>query len=729
MPRRARGLSAAEDMKVAHVSHQPKRQRVSLACDACRTAREKCDGERPQCGACTTVNRTCSYTPALRKRGIKTGYLRAVELSLAWVFARAPEVEEALHRLFADNDGSAADQLFVSKGKTSDRLYKKWTNSLIYNDIDKILSEDRPTRVDTSTDDSNSESSPGGAEHDLGGLAGGLASIPPFTKPETRASPGPAQTQTAATPVIRYPKLPSSWRRLVDIYFTYTHCWLPIVQQEEVYFAAMLYTPDGLQITSGSDPYATACHAQLWAILAIGSFQDVNSGRSLQDGTTASSQQVYDMAKSLIPNDDANHERPMVCTMLLHALILMGKGNGMAAWLIVGRAARLLLLTEHDLGDSGGVERRVLAKCPALAACCVLDTLLSICLGKPAQLALNVDTSDQSALFSLYPEAAGPWRPLPGFGSASKTPQPATSYPALTLYQLLEFSLRTGEGTFSAKSLHGRERRINNDGLVQSLHPQLLFCSSLNVGESMPHIPSALLLQVAFLASSILVSGYRASLLFTLLEIVELSIEYFGERGTPPLLPYFMESIAKHVDFDDMRPSDRAKWSLLLKRLRSPWQNNESLGNQTAQSQHSITSNPPLYAATAFSPQPFLGNYDSSGATRDEHNKRQQPFSAEGRDGYASVYPGCDPPVPSAGTGQSPSLHTPSVHLQASPHPSLLHDAPALGACPPIDYDAMLDELGSIDYTENVELDAQFLANLGFAPGCKTPDSVGDLAH
>lgn len=721
MPRRARGLSAAEDMKVANVSHAPKRQRVSLACDACRTARERCDGERPQCGTCTTVNRTCSYTPALRKRGIKTGYLRAVELSLAWVFARAPEAEEALHRLFVENDGSAADQLFVSKGKTSDRLYKKWIGGLIYNDIDKILSEDRPARVETSSDDSNSESSPGGAEPDLGSLGGGMASIPPFTKPEIRLSPGPAQVQTSSIPVIRYPKLPSSWRRLVDIYFTYTHCWLPIVQQEEVYFAAMLYTPDGLQITSGSDPYAMACHAQLWAVLAIGAFQEVNSGRSLQDGS-ASPQQVYDLARSLIPNDDSNHEHPMVCTMLLHALILMGKGNGMAAWLITGRAGRLILLTEHDLGEGGCVERRVLAKCPQLAACCVLDTLLSICIGKPAQLALNVDTSDPSALFSLYPEAAGPWRPLPGFGSASKT-QLATSYPSLTLYQLLEFSLRTGEATYSARSLHSRARHTNNNGLVESLHPQLLYCSSLNVGASMPHIPSALLLQVAFLASSILVSGYRASLLFTLLEIVELSIEYFGESGTPPLLAYFMQSIERHIDFEDMRPSDRAKWSLLLKRLRSPWQNGQSNENTTS-SGHGVADTPHLQMPSSFSPQPFAGGYESSlrAVARDEHTKSQL-FSADGQDGYTSIYP---VPVHSAGTVQSPSLHTPSVHLQTSPHPGLLHDP---GLCLPIDYDAMLEELGSIDYTDNVELDAQFMANLGFAPGCKTPDSVGDLAH
>ncbi|OAR00978.1 hypothetical protein LLEC1_02062 [Akanthomyces lecanii] len=726
MPRRTRGLSAEEDMKVANASNPPKRQRVSLACDACRTARERCDGERPQCSTCITVNRTCSYTPALRKRGIKTGYLRAVELSLAWVFARAPEVEEALHRLFVENDGNAADQLFVSKGKTSDRLYKKWIGGLVYNDIDKILSEDRPARVDTSSGDSNSESSPEGAEPGLGSFDGGRASIPPFAKLETRLSPGPTQAQTSSIPIIKYPKLPSSWRRLVDIYFTYTHCWLPIVQQEEVHLAAMLYTPDGLQITAASDPYAMACHAQLWVILAIGAFQDVNSERSLQDDS-ASPQEVYDLARSLIPNDDSNHERPMVCAMLLHALILMGKGNGMAAWLVTGRAGRLILLTEHDLGDGGGVERRVLAKCPQLAACCVLDTLLSICLGKPAQLALNVDTRDQSALFTLYPEAAGPWRPLPGFGSASKA-QPATSYPSLTLYQLLEFSLRTSKATYSAKSLHGGAPQTNKDGMVQSLHPQLLFCSSLNIGAAMPHIPSALLLQVAFLASSILVSGFRASLLFTLLEIVELSIERFGESGTPPLLPYFMQSIERHIDFEDMRPSDRAKWSLLLKRLRSPWQDGQSSENTTSGG-HGITDTPHLQMPSSFSPQAFAASYESSSraAAADEHTKSQL-LSVDGQDGFPSIYP---VPVHSEGAAQSPSLHTPSVHLQASPLPSSLHDP---GLCPPIDFDAMLEELGSIDYTDTVELDAQFMANLGFAPGCKapgckTPDSVGDLAH
>lgn len=35
-----------------------------------------------------------------------------------------------------------------------------------------------------------------------------------------------------------------------------------------------------------------------------------------------------------------------------------------------------------------------------------------------------------------------------------------------------------------------------------------------------------------------------------------------------------------------------------------------------------------------------------------------------------------------------------------------------------IDYDAILDELGTIDYTDGIGMDPQFMVNLGFAPGC-----------
>jgi hypothetical protein len=35
-----------------------------------------------------------------------------------------------------------------------------------------------------------------------------------------------------------------------------------------------------------------------------------------------------------------------------------------------------------------------------------------------------------------------------------------------------------------------------------------------------------------------------------------------------------------------------------------------------------------------------------------------------------------------------------------------------------IDYDAILEELGSIDCMDGLDMDPQFMTNLGFAPGC-----------
>jgi hypothetical protein len=36
----------------------------------------------------------------------------------------------------------------------------------------------------------------------------------------------------------------------------------------------------------------------------------------------------------------------------------------------------------------------------------------------------------------------------------------------------------------------------------------------------------------------------------------------------------------------------------------------------------------------------------------------------------------------------------------------------------PTDYDALLDDLASIGHTDGLDVDPQFMVNLGFAPGC-----------
>jgi hypothetical protein len=62
-------------------SPQPptKRQKVSIACQECRTHKTKCDGVRPICGSCRKkkpAETSCSYNPERGKRGIKSQYVR-----------------------------------------------------------------------------------------------------------------------------------------------------------------------------------------------------------------------------------------------------------------------------------------------------------------------------------------------------------------------------------------------------------------------------------------------------------------------------------------------------------------------------------------------------------------------------------------------------------------------------------------------------------------------------
>lgn len=55
-----------------------KRQKVSIACQECRTHKTKCDGVRPICGSCRKKKpeeTSCSYNPERGKRGIKNQYV------------------------------------------------------------------------------------------------------------------------------------------------------------------------------------------------------------------------------------------------------------------------------------------------------------------------------------------------------------------------------------------------------------------------------------------------------------------------------------------------------------------------------------------------------------------------------------------------------------------------------------------------------------------------------
>lgn len=131
-----------------------KRFRVSRACDQCRTAREKCDGNQPTCLPCVESKRACTYTSVQRKRGLQPGYIRSLETTLAFIFQNSPEVEGLVNSQLAQDN-----TVLLARGtKESNRLHKSWTKSKFCRGVTKALAGEQVNSEDDKALSSDEES-------------------------------------------------------------------------------------------------------------------------------------------------------------------------------------------------------------------------------------------------------------------------------------------------------------------------------------------------------------------------------------------------------------------------------------------------------------------------------------------------------------------------------------------------------------------------------------------
>ncbi|RJE19301.1 Quinic acid utilization activator [Aspergillus sclerotialis] len=117
----------------------PKRQRVSRACDSCRLKKDKCDGVQPVCSTCTSLNRPCTYNSNPKKRGVPTGYIRALESLLGLVFTKISGGEETILGLLRAENLLRRLAVTAKEPDESDVFYSSWKNSAVLKEIDKIL--------------------------------------------------------------------------------------------------------------------------------------------------------------------------------------------------------------------------------------------------------------------------------------------------------------------------------------------------------------------------------------------------------------------------------------------------------------------------------------------------------------------------------------------------------------------------------------------------------------
>ncbi|KAF1959631.1 hypothetical protein CC80DRAFT_306734 [Byssothecium circinans] len=523
----------------ASSSERPKkRSRVSRACDQCRTAREKCDGTQPTCLTCTASSRPCTYTSAPKKRGIQPGYIRTLELALTWLFQNT-DSEVVLNKEIAQEGITSV--LFGRETKESNRLHKNWRRSKFCKDVDRLLSGEQVGGTDDQTPKSDDDESD--AEADVV-VAQTQPSIPPaeelfsptFTSPAmSRQTLRPLNSLEAARlpPDSQPPSLtalpPSSWR-LIDIYFAYTQSWLPICEKHDVLRISYSYPEHGV-ILSAAEASESGDHAELWSILAVATHQaklDPHEAEELPDA-----EQLYGIARNLIPTELASFTAGHVKALLNLAVINMGRNKVEASWLLVGLASRILKI----------IERLPAARTSRLkhirASCFLLDGFLSAQLGPAYLQRSDVENVEEDGL-----EEWQPWlNPIHSTSVLSRTPiLGLSSFNKLLDLTDVLISVGTASDATPQQSLRLDEWKASLPGKFGHL---------MDDRRQTPPNPPALLLHATYLLI-LFVLHSSTTPISQALDLIERHHQQLGVSALPPPINCLLNHIQNHNTYNAM---------------------------------------------------------------------------------------------------------------------------------------------------------------------------------
>ncbi|PWY89733.1 hypothetical protein BO70DRAFT_308071 [Aspergillus heteromorphus CBS 117.55] len=408
----------------------PKRQRVSRACDSCRSKKDKCDGVQPVCSTCASLSRPCTYKANPKKRGLPTGYIRTLELLWGLIFTKIQGSEEVVRALLRAANIPSHLATMGKEAEGSDTLLSSWKNSIVLREIERLLTfleqpDDEPRLPGESDSPPDGEGSVLSAEalewnvaDVLGdGREGSLAVVSPVKTPSAMKNSNSSSSSTAvritrdcATQTafpkdievslgriptrppaqdIPMPQLPPNAWPLLDIYFSYTQCWFPILEKHDILRTAFRHHEDDARISASCA--GSGDHAALWAVLTLASIQEasISATRQLTDfSERPDPAQLYATAKSLVPDEDGPYELGHVQALLILSLVKLGQQDWTAAWLLVGQAVRIA--QSLGLGRSPGpkdAEGKTAARSKhVFLGCFVLETLVAMQTGQVPSL-------------------------------------------------------------------------------------------------------------------------------------------------------------------------------------------------------------------------------------------------------------------------------------------------------------------------------------------------------
>ncbi|KAH6962755.1 hypothetical protein DER45DRAFT_551815 [Fusarium avenaceum] len=412
-PKRTRTASNEPDGASGNSRH-----RITRACNECRRRKDRCGGQRPSCTSCVENSRVCSYGPS-KKRGLRPGYVRAIEVLLGLVFTTVEGSESYVYGLLQGQIQQTPMQPQGSEVKESDIsaefLLEAWRKGSVAEEIGKLLSPEGVEDEDDGTDSTQHFDTKISEALALflstrGGETG--APLTPmntdttpqdamaFDTPTTPVAAPPTSSFTEASPQISisHPpepttshgmrssssisKLPKNWPFLLDLYFETTHSWFPISQKHELLRAA--YKLANSTSATSVDLPSTGDIAFLQAVLLFASYQSAFVADSFKSAHIGTHNETYTIRSSQylgqtsLFSDPSEYELGHVRAFLVLALFDMDQKLWSEAWVNIGRA--IYTATSIGLVDKNSIAARSISEDNVkrtLLGCMTLETIIS----------------------------------------------------------------------------------------------------------------------------------------------------------------------------------------------------------------------------------------------------------------------------------------------------------------------------------------------------------------
>lgn len=380
----------------------PKRARVSQACEQCRTRRGKCDGRRPTCSMCEDMGQDCVYDPNPKKRGVPAGSNSTLErrtllleLLLACLLERVGDLEMVARDFLCPNHGNPGSGELLAK--RANILLGSWRQSTT-SELVQSLSVDpsslaalwqslagygKTLTMPHINDGRNGKEVISRAGTGNFNLGNDLLTIRLAVPTGNAKQPLPSSTERIRIEDIGHvsgsgqPALPSDAMRYLDLYFTTTHTWLPMVDRYRLSSFVKQYSGNQAPPTA---PHECSVLCLTWAIIAQVGYQSPQACHAAYNngGIALTALQT---ARSLIPQEDApSLQVEYVQALILLSLTQFSRHAWRSSWILITLAGRSGLSSEqpsrwwHDRPMASTQLRTFLA-------CITVESFLSLSLG------------------------------------------------------------------------------------------------------------------------------------------------------------------------------------------------------------------------------------------------------------------------------------------------------------------------------------------------------------